>query len=195
MAFFKSLVKEHGKAFFEPIGRVLQQHRMKTMSPANPLHLWRLRRELWSYGKWRAGQAFAASDRAPVPGLAAGLQGHVDFARESFTRLRTEISAAMVKHQLKLADRQCRMTELSQRAQDTIVMLVTALWAHRQTNEAAVAAADVLCQDLRRKLTGERPSDRYFKDVGRLADLVLAGGFEALAGVHQDEILMRYENK
>jgi len=57
-----------------------------------------------------------------------------------------------------------------------------------------VAAADILCQDLRRKLTGERPSDRYFRDVGKLADRILAGGFEALAGVHQEEILMRYEN-
>src|SRR5881398_1361177 len=98
---------------------------MKGLSPANPAHLWRLRRELWSYSKWKLGQSFSGRDRAPVPGLAPGLQAHVDFARESFARLRKEISAAMVKHQLKLADRQCRMTELSQRAQDTIVLLVT----------------------------------------------------------------------
>src|SRR4029453_14427636 len=127
-------------------------------------------------------------DRAPVPGLSPAIQAHVDFARESFARLRKEISSAMVKHQLKLADRQCRMTELSQRAQDTVTMLVTALWAGGQTNETAAAAADILCQDLRRKLTGERPSDRYFRDVGRLGDLVLAGGFEALTGVHRGEI-------
>jgi alkylation response protein AidB-like acyl-CoA dehydrogenase len=195
MAFFKSLAKEHGQAYFEPIGQALQRHKMKTLSPANPAHLWRLRRELWSYGKWRIGQTFAGRDRGPVAGLSAGLQAHVDFARESFARLRKEISAAMVKHQLKLADRQCRMTELSQRAQDTVVMLVTALWGHQQQTEAATAAADILCQDLRRKLTGERPSDRYFRDVGRLADLILADGFEALAGVPRAEILMRYEDK
>ena len=58
-----------------------------------------------------------------------------------------------------------------------------------------VAAADMLCQDLRRKLTGERPSDRYFKDANQLADLILGGGFEAIAGVSSDEILMKYENK
>jgi alkylation response protein AidB-like acyl-CoA dehydrogenase len=195
MAFFKSIVKEHGKEFFEPIGQTLQRYKMKGLNPANPVHLWRLKRELWSYGKWKIGQAFAGRDRGPVAELSPVLQGHVDFARESFARLRKEISATMVKHQVKLADRQCRMTELSQRAQDTIVMLVTALWAHQQKTEVAAAAADVLCQDLRRKLTGERPSDRYFRDVGKLADLVLAGGFEALAGVHRAEILMRYENK
>src|SRR5262249_32671613 len=131
----------------------------------------------------------------PVAGLAPNLQKHVDFARAGFAKVRKEISATMVKHQLKLADRQCRMTELSQRAQDTIVMLVTALWAHQQKSEAAQAAADILCQDLRRKLTGERPSDQYFRDAGRLADLVLAGGFEALTGVERDAILMPYENK
>ena len=195
MAFFKSIVKEHGKTFFEPIGQRLQQYKMKTMSPMNPVHLWRLRRELWSYGKWKIGQKFSGSDRAPVSGLPANLQKHVDFARASFARLRKEISAAMVKHQLKLADRQCRMTELSQRAQDTIVLLVTAIWAHQQKSEAAKAAADILCQDLRRKLTGERPSDAYFRDVGRLADMVLAGGYEALTGVERAEVLMRYEQK
>ena len=74
-----------------------------------------------------------------------------------------EISDAMSKHQLKLADRQCRMAELSQRVQDTIVMLVTANWAHGQGTEIAVAAADILCQDLRRKLTGERPIGPVFQ--------------------------------
>ncbi len=49
-----------------------------------------------------------------------------------------------------------------------------------------------LCQDLRRKLTGERPSDRYFKDANKLADLILSGGFEELAGVPRDDILMKY---
>ena len=195
MAFFKSVVKEHGKQFFEPIGKRLQQHKMKTLSPLNPVHLWRLRRELWSYGKWKIGQKFTGRDRGSVPGLPAHLQAHVDFARESFRRLRKEISAAMVKHQLKLADRQCRMTELSQRAQDTITMLVTALWGGRQKNEASVAAADILCRDMQRKLTGKRPSDSDFRDASKLADMILAGGYEALTGVHRAEILMPYENK
>ena len=56
-------------------------------------------------------------------------------------------------------------------------------------SEVATAAADILCQDLRRKLTGERPSDRYFRDAASLADLILAGGFEDLAGVPREEIL------
>jgi alkylation response protein AidB-like acyl-CoA dehydrogenase len=195
MGFFKSLAKEHGRAFFEPIGKALQRHGMRTLRPANPLHLWRLRRELWSYGRWKTGQALARRDRQAVPGMARNLQAHVGFALEQFGRHRREVSRTMVKHQLKLADRQCRMTELSQRVQDTVVLLVTALWGHRQASEVARAAADLLCQDLRRKLTGARPSDSYFRDAGRLADAVLAGGFDGLAGAPPDEILMRYQNR
>jgi hypothetical protein len=100
----------------------------------------------------------------------------------------------MRKHQLKLADRQCRMAELSQRIQDTITLLVTALWAGTQKGQVIVAAADILCQDLRRKLTGERPSDRYFRDAGKLADLIIQGGFEELAGIPRQEIMMKYES-
>src|SRR5207248_6906244 len=40
LAFFKSLVKEHGKAFFEPVGKALQREGIKDFSPTNPKHLW-----------------------------------------------------------------------------------------------------------------------------------------------------------
>ncbi len=63
MAFFKSLVKEHGKQFFEPIGKALQRHGMKTLNPLNPLHAWKLRHELAPYARWKFGQWFAPRDR------------------------------------------------------------------------------------------------------------------------------------
>jgi alkylation response protein AidB-like acyl-CoA dehydrogenase len=195
LAFFKSLVKEHGKAFFEPIGKALQRENLRTLRPWNPRHLWALRRELAAYGRWSVGQRFVGRDRQQVPGMDPRLTDHVQFALDCFQHYPTEISTTMRKHQLKLADRQCRMAELSQRVQDTVVLLVTALWGHQQKEEAAVAAADILCQDLRRKHTGQRPSDRYFRDAGKLADVIISGGFESLAGVPRQEILMKYENK
>jgi alkylation response protein AidB-like acyl-CoA dehydrogenase len=197
LAFFKSLVKEHGKKFFEPIGQALQRNQIdpRRFNPANPRHAWALRKELTSYGRWLFGQALRRRDRQRVPEMDPRLAEHVGFALDRFARHRRELSATMVKYQVKLADRQCRMAELSQRVQDTVTILVTALWGHRQKDEAVVAAADILCRDLRRKLTGERPDDRYFKDVSGLADVILSGGFETLAGVPQGEILMRYENK
>ena len=44
MAFFKSLIKEHGKKFFEPIGRALQQAGIRQPNPLNPAHAWALRK-------------------------------------------------------------------------------------------------------------------------------------------------------
>jgi alkylation response protein AidB-like acyl-CoA dehydrogenase len=193
MAFFKSLVKQHGKQFFEPIGRVLQEANLRTFQPANPLHLWKLRRQLAAYGRWLAGRMLVRRDCQHVAGMAPRLAAHVDFALRQFQRFPLEISGTMRKHQLKLADRQCRMAELSQRVQDTVILLVTALWGHQQGKEAAVAAADILCQDLRRKLTGQRPSDEYFRDVRRLADQVIAGEFDELADIPRAEILMKYK--
>lgn len=192
MAFFKSLVKEHGRQFFEPIGKKLQASGIKNFNPMNPLHLWRLRHELTAYSKWSIGKKFARADHQVVPGMDRRLADHVAFALDIFPQHAKELSAAMRKHQLKLADRQCRMAELSLRVQDTVVMLVTALWAHGQKKEIAIASADILCQDLQRKLTGQRPSDAYYRDVGRLADQIVAGGFEELAQVPLEEILMKY---
>jgi alkylation response protein AidB-like acyl-CoA dehydrogenase len=195
MAFFKSLVKEHGRQFFEPLGKALQKHQIKNFNPANPVHLWKLRGELGSYARWSLGQKFVRRDRERVSGMNSRLAEHLAFAQDFCQRHPKALSTAMRTHQLQLADRQCRMAELSQRVQDTIVMIVTALWGHGQKNEVAAGAADILCQDLRRKLTGERLTDQYFRDVAELADKIIAGGFEDLAGVPEQEILMRYENR
>jgi alkylation response protein AidB-like acyl-CoA dehydrogenase len=195
MAFFKSLVKEHGKQFFEPIGKAVTQHQIQRFNPKNPAHLWKLRREMSAYARWSIGRRFIARDRAQVPGMDPRLTRHVAFAQDLCQRHAQELSGALSKYQLKLADRQCRMAELSQRVQDTIVILVTALWAHGRQKDVFTAAADVLCQDLRRKLTGERPSDAYFRDVDRLADIVIGGGFGELSEIPEAQILMRYGEK
>src|SRR5262249_49592960 len=158
-------------------------------NPANPAHAWALRKELGAYAKWRLGQVFSGGNHQPLSGMDPRLADHVGFALEQFGRHPVELSGTLSKHQLKLADRQCRMAELSQRIQDVVVILVTALWGHRQKDEAAVAAADLLCQDLRRKLTGQRPTDNYFRDAAKLADLIIGGGFETLAGVPRVEIM------
>jgi hypothetical protein len=103
-----------------------------------------------------------------------------------------EISTAMRQHQLKLPDRQCRMTELSQRVQDLVVILVTSLFAAKDPHELKTAAADVLCQDLTRKLTGRRATDKYYRTVTKLGEAIESGSFGAIAGIEPEEILMRY---
>ncbi len=192
LALFKSLIKEHGKRYFEPLGRTMQQNNMRSFNPLNPVHLWQLRKELCAYLFWRTGKALAPSDRQRVPQMEASMQKMVDFALTQFQKLATAMSAAMTKHQLKLADRQCLMAELSQRVQDTVVMLVTCLYAHQKNDPFTTAAAEFLCRELQRKLTGQRPCDRDYKMASALADRILAGEMTSLANIPEDPIMMHY---
>ncbi|MBX6313309.1 MAG: acyl-CoA/acyl-ACP dehydrogenase [Isosphaeraceae bacterium] len=195
MGFFKSLIKEHGKAYFEPIGRALAASGIKRPNLANPAHFWALRRAVLPYARWKVAQAFTHRPRPAWPELPPALAAHAQFASDLLFQSRREISATMVKHQLKLADRQCRMAELSQRLQDLVVILATSLWAGRQDDEVIRSAADILCQDLTRRLTGRRPSDAYFRQVTKLGETIASGGFKAIAGIEPEEILMPYENE
>lgn len=195
MAFFKSLAKHHGQKYFEPVGKALQREKIRNFNPANLAHAWALRNEMIPYASWRLGKMFTGADHHLVPNMNPALQEHVDFAMDMLHKLPIELSEAMVKHQLKLADRQCRIAEMSQRVQDTIIILVTSLWAHQQGNEVTIAATDILCQDLIRKLTGERPSDQYFRACGKLADMIIAGGIPSLENIYKDEIIFPYTKK
>jgi alkylation response protein AidB-like acyl-CoA dehydrogenase len=195
MGFFKSLIKEHGKTFYEPIGRALHDAGIKAPNMANPAHLWALRHALVPYAKWRLSQMFAGTRRPAWPdSIPEPLKAHAQFAADALGKSRLEIDAVMTKHQLKLADRQCRMAELSQRLQDLVVILATSLWAARQSSEVVRTAADILCQDLMRKLSGRRPSDSYFRAVTKLGETIESGAFQDIAGVSAEPILMPYEN-
>ncbi len=192
MGFFKSLIKEHGKTYFEPIGKALAALGVRQPNPLNPAHGWALRKPMASYAKWFLGETLTPNAHPHLPSMPSNLATHARFAIDGLQRSRMEISAAMRTHQLRLADRQCRMSELSSRIQDLVVMLTTSLWAARQSSEVVRSAADILCQDLTRKLTGRRPTDAYFRAVTKLGETIEAGGFEAIAGVDPGEILMTY---
>lgn len=192
MGFFKSLIKDHGKTYFEPIGKTLAALGVKQPNPMNPAHAWALRKPLAAYARWMLAESLARPASPDLSGLPEPLAAHARFAALGLQKSRMEISAAMRKHQLQLADRQCRMSELSSRVQDLVVMLTTSLWGARQDHEVPRAAADVLCTDLRRKLTGRRPTDRDFRAVTRLGETIEAGEFQAIAGVEAAEVLMRY---
>ncbi len=192
MAFFKSLVKHHGTRFFEPIGKALAAAGIKKPNPMNPAHAWALRGAVGPYMKWLAAERFAVKSRSELPQLPAMLKQHAEFAGDYLQRAPRLIDGVMRKHQLALADRQCRMSQLSSQIQDAVVMLCTALYGGRQEDALVRDAADCLCQDLSRKLTGKPPSDRYFRTITKLGQQIADGGFRSIAGIAADEILMPY---
>jgi alkylation response protein AidB-like acyl-CoA dehydrogenase len=194
MAFFKSLAKAHGSQFFEPVGKALEREKIKNFNPMNPAHVFALRNELVPYAFWRAGKELAGA--SSIPGgfrVHQKMRAHVEFALHELAESPIELSHAMVTHQLRLADRQCRIADMSQRVQDLITIIVTALYAQQLDDEVMLDAADILCQDLQRKLTGERPSDRYFKDCRKLAEKIEEGGMSSINNLRSAEIMFKYD--
>ncbi len=192
MAFFKSLVKSHGKEFFEPIGRVLFDAGIKSPNLANPMHAWMLRRPLTAYAKWWVGMRMIGRAKPRLDGLPAGLLRYATFACDFLSDQGLEISAAMRTHQLKLADRQCSMIDLSQRLQDAVVMLVTSLYGAKQTDPLTRDACEVICGQLWRGLQGNRATNRDWRRVTDLGGAIADEGWGELYGIEANEIMMRY---
>ena len=193
MAFFKSLVKHHGTTFFEPIGKGVQAAGIRKPNPLNPSHMWALKGVILPYARWLIAQQIRLHAKPTLPPMPDCLKAHAEYAADRLQSSGVEISGSMRKHQLALADRQCRMSELSARVQKLIVILCTSLYAARREDEIVCGAADILCQDLTRQLNGRRPTDRYFRTVTKLGENIVDGGFASLAGLVPDEILMPYD--
>lgn len=194
MAFFKSLVKQHGTKYFEPVGKALAAANIKRLNPMNPAHLWALRGAAPPYVGWLLRQKLRFGGRINLPPMPSALYEHARYAAKELQRSALEVSGVMSKHQLKLADRQCRMSELSGRIQKMIVMLVSSLYAAKQADKTIQDAADVIGRELRRELRGERASDADFKAVTLLGKKIAEEGSSLLQGVAAADILMPYEN-
>ena len=193
MGFFKSLVKHHGKTYFEPIGKALAAAGIRQPNPLNPAHAWALKGVALPYMKWVAAKRLMPLAAAQLPHMPQPLRDHAEFACERLQRMALEISGTMSRFQLKLADRQCRMAELSLRCQDVITILTTSMFGARNDDQLVQDAAYVLCENIRQKLLGRRPSNNYFRRVTELGAAIAEGQFRSIAGVEAEQILMPYE--
>ena len=196
MAFFKSLVKQHGKEHFEPIGRTLHDLGIKQPNLANPSHLWALRTPMLGYAKWYMRRRLGGATWSCLTDVASAssLVSHVTFAQSLLSRSGIEISDVMRKHQLKLADRQCRMSALSLRVQNAVTILVTALYAAEQSDPITRHAADVVCHELKRRIRGGHATDSDFRRVIRLGEMIAEDGWSELSGIDSGRILQSYSN-
>ena len=193
MAFFKSMVKHHGKMFFEPIGRILHEKGIKQPNMANPAHLWALRGPGMAYTGWYAKRTLSGTSWSKFEGLNGDLEDHAKFAQRLLSKSGFRISGTMRKFQLKLADRQCRMSALSSSLQDAVVMLVTSLYASRSDDATTRAAADTVCRELRRRITGQAASDRDFRQITKLGATIAEEGWSELSDIIPGDILMPYK--
>ncbi len=193
MAFLKSLIKDHGRKYYEPIGKAIAKAGIKDPNPLNPLHAWAIKDAAIPYLGWRVSQNVTGWRRLQFGEMHSSLEEHAAYASDQLQQARFTVDGLMQKYQLKLADRQCTMAEASLRLQDLVTMLVTALWANEQKGELQIMAADVMCHELRRRITGRKLSSRYYRTVTKLGAAIAEGGFKEIAGIDPDPILMSYE--
>lgn len=193
LAFFKSLVKQHGRNYFEPIGHALQNANIKRPNLSNPVHLWALRKPLASYAQWWFTRSWPRRTLTHLPHMPSSMSGHAEFASKFLTRSAFEISAMLRKHQLKLADRQCRMAELSIRIQTAVVILCTSLHAGQSKNDLVRRAGEVACTQLTSQLLGRRPTDRELRRITELGAKIAEQGFDGLEQIESPSIMMPYQ--
>ena len=67
-------------------------------------------------------------------------------------------------------------------------MLTIFLFAAKSDDEIIQQSAAVLCNDLKRRLTGKRPSDRDDKAVTKLGQAIVDGGVKSIAGFQTQDI-------
>ena len=72
-------------------------------------------------------------------------------------------------------------------------MLATSLYATRNGDSVIRHAAEVVCRDLQREITGEHATDRDFRHCTKLGAAIAEGQFKSLDGVEPDSIMMAYE--
>ncbi len=192
MAFFKSLVKDHGKRFFEPIGRKLHDLKVRKPNPLNPRHAWALKGPMAAYAAWYAGRRCSGNHWTALPEMPSRLREHASFGQKVLSKSAFKISGTMRHHQLKLADRQCRMSALSAHLQDAITIVVTALYAADSDDLVTQQAADILCSDLKRKMTGAAATDADFRRMTELGETIANQGWIELQDVAAGDIMMPY---
>ncbi|TWT30759.1 acyl-CoA dehydrogenase family protein [Blastopirellula retiformator] len=192
MAFFKSLVKQHGTTYFEAVGKALAKAGIKKPNPLNPAHAWALKGAIAPYAGWLMKEYMTPKPRPHFPEMPSELKKHVEFAADKLQSLPLTISGVMRKHQLKLADRQCRMSLLSGQVQKLITILCTSLYASQQENELVREAADIICREMTNEVLSKPVSDRHFRRVTRLGAAIAEQGFPGVDGA-PDEILMKYD--
>ena len=101
MAFFKSLVKQHGREYFEPIGQILHDAGIGRPNLMNPAHLWKLKGPMIRYAAWMTKRMFVPRSHDVLTGMPAELKRHAEWARDFLSHSAMTVSGLMRRHQLE----------------------------------------------------------------------------------------------
>lgn len=193
MALFKSLVKQHGREYFESIGRTFATAGISKPNLLNPRHAWAVRNSLFRYARWMTGRTLRGSPWDALPNMPGDLQSHAIRGQRILAKSGDQISAMMRRLQLQLANRQCRINAASTRVQDAVVMLVTSLYAASSDDPITRQAADTLCRRLGNRLEHRGESDSDYAATTKLGQMISENGWSELLNVSSPPLLMPYK--
>ena len=196
MAFFKSLVKEHGLQYFEPIGQALAKTGKKNMSLVDMAKNYKL---FLPYAQWMLKETTYHKGAMRMDGLPLTLQAYAAFAAKNLQGTGKELSSLMRKYQLKLGDRQCRISLLSRKIQHLVTIIVTCTYASIFENDIVIRTAEVSCDNLYNNIIGRHPTDQQIKrsvllgkEISEREYYISSQGITRRREVNSDSILMRY---
>ena len=190
LAFFKSLVKDHGVKYFEPIGWAMKNAGIDGMP--NALQFMKNIKVFMPYMKWMLDE-YTCKFNVNLDGVCYSLADHASFATNNLRKSASQISKIMRKYQLKLADRQCRMSLISSKIQNLIIMLATIGFASERGSDIDIEIADVSCEFLKNKVIGSHPTDHQLRKAVELGKKIAENKFIFGDDINGSEILMPYE--
>jgi len=186
LAFFKSLVKDHGTTFFEPVGNLMLDLEKKSLSPVDIAKNYKT---FMPYLQWLVKETvFPKKGILPI-GFNSNIVNHASYAIRGLQKTALEISGLMRKYQLGLVDKQCRMSILSRRIQHLVTMMATVCYVFAKADPLMATIADVSCENLKNKITGNHPTDLQIRKSVCLGKTLA----NPPNGSIYDSILMKYD--
>lgn len=130
-------------------------------------------------------------ESGPVAQHDSPFANHVDRASQLAVEISREIGDWLERDD---DSRQLRALELSRRVQRLAMLLCVAAYGVEQSCETTLRSADLLCRDLLRDLTYQRPSDEDLARADQLGQILVEGGHRDLVDLPPEPILFPYEN-
>jgi alkylation response protein AidB-like acyl-CoA dehydrogenase len=205
MALAKGLLGAHSKTYFGPLmDKVIELQQNGTLrgnlNINNPLHFWKVRKEAIPYGLWlvrngvkqKAAEIFGRGVDVP-PEMPSESVKHLRFAAGRLGAITQKIDGLMIRYQHKLPDQQCELRDLAGEVKNLLMIAVVSCWGAAQSEKTSAKAADLLCQDLTRKVKGSNRSARLAKALARLGQDVEDGKFSPTQGIPTSPFLQPYE--
>jgi hypothetical protein len=194
LAFFKSMVKDHGETFMAPIGeRLAAEVKRKNKKYEKFSHFenaWFLLKNIGAiipYLWWKFKKKLPA-----FGGITTNCGSNKTIIKKNIKnikKLAPLISSDMAKHKMKFVDRQLIIAEWTQKTHAEFVSLITNIWAATNTGkqkEFYMAAARVLSGDL----FGMTNKDKRF--AVEFGQKVIEDSSCFTDGIDIDELLMEY---